>query len=583
MGTMEEDIESQRRLLVPGNAKRPNWKEVFKIIKKDDANKLRKLLDHETLELVALPQELKDHKTALHAAVESTASECLTVLLEARSGLDVLDSPDNDGNTPLHAAVEGLNCDAITKLIKAGANVNLRNDQGNSPLHLLAYAAETAAKGGGLCSAEATAASGGESGSAEATAANGGKSGSAEATAASGGELGSAEATAASGGESGSEEATDAAFIENFDKCVDALLECPSLDMDALNYSKFTPLRAAAEQMPSKTGSLKSFCQKLVKKGANIDEHTRSILVEDGLPNSPDEATTLLQPQTATAKLLNLLIDNQSEGIADLFSGVSASQEVRAAANCYLGSKKVLCYLVDRCSETGVRALLQAGADPWSTNMNGELALHSALASGHLAIVNLLINEMKKKKNSNRIDLRHKSFSLLQKALKNSRDVDKTATKSYNPNKYKCLNRLFEDDVLIDVSQKEEGTDMKQTALHIAGKMNNQDAMTILLEHGAFLGEHQMIGEQDNGTVLNALIAKTLEETMDNCIKVPSQTIEKNDTLDPERKDRILEEDTLDLNYTLEMNYQFLMSPTHNQPTEVQQLENEVSLLYDIS
>ncbi|XP_047737156.1 serine/threonine-protein phosphatase 6 regulatory ankyrin repeat subunit A-like [Hyalella azteca] len=715
--------------------KRPNWKEVFKIIEKDDANKLRQQVKHEMLELVALPQESKDHKPAFHAALESTASECLEVWLEARSGLGVLDSPDNDGNTPLHAAVEGLNCDVITKLIKAGANVNLhnkqghsplhlllyvaveaknfdtrafadclevlldacrgldvldspdndgntplhaavkglncdpiiklinaganvnlRNDKGNSPLHLLAYAAATAASGGESDSAEASAASGGESSSAEATAASGGESSSAEATAASGGESSSAEATAASGGESSSAEATAAsggesdsaeataasggesdsaeatavsgresssaeataasggesssaeataasggesssaeataasggeataaAFIENFDKCVDALLECPSLDLDALNYSKFTPLRAAAEQMPSKTGSLKTFCQKLVQKGANIDEHTRSILVEHSLPNSPDEATTLPQPQTATAELLNLLICNQSEGIADMFSGVCGSQEVRAAANCYLGSKKVICYLVDRCSETGVMALLQAGADPWSSNRNGELALHRALARGHVAIVNLLINEMKEKKNSNRIDLRHKSFTLLQKLLKNNKDADKTATKSYDPNKYECLNRLFEDDVLIDVNQKEEGTDMKQTALHIACKMNNQDAMAILLEHGAYLGEHQMIGEQDNGTVLNALMAKTLEKTMDNCIKVPSQTIEKNDTLDPERKDRILEEDALDLNYILELNYQFLMSPTPREPTKVQQLENEVSLLYDIS
>ncbi|KAA0198797.1 hypothetical protein HAZT_HAZT006381 [Hyalella azteca] len=500
---MTVDIENQRRLLVPDNAKMPKWEKISKIIEKDDAKELRQQLEHETLELVARPQDSRHHKTALHAAVESPAPECLKVLLDASPGLDVLDSPDIDGNTPLHAAVKGLNSDAITKLINAGANVNLRNDQGHSPLHLLAYAAATAAS------------------------------------------------------------------AENFDKCVDALLKCPSLDFEALNNSKITPLRAAAGKMPSKTGSLVTFCQKLVQKGANIDTSTRSILDKHNFPNIPIEPTTLPQPQTATAKLLNLLILNQPEGIADMFRGVSGSQEVRAAVNCYFGSKKALYYLVDRCSETGVKALLQAGADPWSSNRNGELALHRALARGHVAIVNLLISEMKKNNRNRVVDLRHKSFSLLQKALENNKAADKTVTESYDPNK--CLQRLFENDVLIDVNQKEEGTVVNQTALHIAGAMNNQEAMAILLEHGAYLGEHRMIGKQDNGTVLKALIAKTLEKTMDNCIKVPSQTIEKN------------EDDTLDPDYTLELNYQFLMSPTPSEPTKVQQLENEVSPLYDVS
>ncbi|XP_018017020.1 CARD- and ANK-domain containing inflammasome adapter protein-like, partial [Hyalella azteca] len=556
------DIVSQRPLLVPDNAKRPNWKEVFKIIEKDDATKLRQLLcdagagaHHEMLELVARPQESKDHKTALHAAVEIPAPECLKVLLESHPSLDVLDSPDNKGNTPLNAAVKSLNCDAITKLIKAGATVNVRNDYGNSPLHLLVYAA---ARGGELSSRRPL-------------------------LRVEGNRAVRRSLLRAEGNQAVQGPLAAAPFIENFDKCVDALLECPSLDMDALNYNKFTPLRAAAEKMSSKTGSLKTFCQKLVQKGASIDEHTRQILVEHNVPISQDEATTLPLSQTATAKLLNLLVGDQSEGIADMFSGVSATQEVRAAANCYLGSKKVLHYLVDRCSETGVRALLLAGADPWSTSRKGELALHSALAHGDLAIANLLINEMKTKKNSNRIDLRHKSFSLLQKALENNIDIDKTATKCYNSNKYECLNRLFEDDVLIDVNQKDERPDINQTALHIAGAMNNQDAMTILLEHGAYLGERRMIGKQNMGTVLNALMAKTLEKTMDNCIKVQSQAVEQNGTLDPERKKRIIEEDTLNCNYTLELNCQFLMSPTPSEPTKVQQLENEVSLLYDVS
>ncbi|KAA0184876.1 hypothetical protein HAZT_HAZT009524 [Hyalella azteca] len=522
---MEEGLECQRRLLPSDYSKVLKWEEIWEIIEKDDDQGLLQLeffarrvqqleqetQNQETPELVKLlcPIDSKPLQTALHKAIEKPAPKCLKVLLGLSLGPDVVDLPDVDGNTPLHYAVKELNSDAITNLIDAKANVNLRNDEGDSPLHLLAYAAATAPSG------------------------------------------------------------------ENFEKCADALLKCPSLDIEALNNSKFTPLQAVASKMTSNSGSLVTFYQMLVQKGANIDSCTRINLNEHSVNTIHTESTPLQQPQTATAKLLNQLIRSTAdmsllESIADVFMGVSDAQKA-AAANCHIGSKKILYYMVDLCSETGVKSILQAGADPWFSDRNGELALHRALTRGHVAIVNLLINEMKKNNNSKRIDLRQKSFSLLQNVLEYNEAL---VNESCDPKK--CLQRLFENDILIDVNQKEKGAVLNQeveesfinqTALHIAGAVKNQDAMAILLEHGAYLGEHRTIGKKDYGTVLKSLIAKTLEKTMDNCIKVRS--IEQTNDHDHD--------------YTLEMNYHFLMKPSSTKSTEFQQIANEVSPLNDVS
>lgn len=502
---MTVDVENQRRLLIPAQAKMPKWEKIAKIIERDDEKELKQQLANESLELVARPQDSQHYKTALHAAVDNGATECLKALLEANPSQDILDSPDDDGKTPLHVAVEQLRADAVSRLLTAGVNINARNDQGHSPLHLLAYEAA---------------------------------------------------------------KATTSEKLSAVVKILDTMLKNRNLDLEALNNSKITPIRAAAGKLPSKSSTLEQFCKKLVSAGANVDLKTRELLDKHCAPKLTLDAAVPPNTQTVSGKLLNVLIINHPEAIAEILSDGKTNRDTFNAANSYMGSKKVLYYVVDRGDECGVKALLGGGADPWSSNRDGELALHRALSRGNYTIVNLLINEMKKNNRNKVVDLRHKSFSLLHKAMEENKISRKGSAE--NNDSIKCLRRLFENDVILDVNQKEEGS-LNQTALHVAGAMNNQEAMAILLENGAYLGEHRIIGGRDSGTVLNAIMSKTLEKTMDNCIKVPSHSSESN------------EDDILDPDYTLEMNYRFLLRPTSSEPSKVTCMENEVALLFDVS
>ncbi len=81
--------------------------------------------------------EMRDHegKTALFAAgdyrnsdKEGARVECVRLLVEG--GADV-NARDNDGNTPLH---ETFLTDVEEELLKLGADVNARNNDGETPI-----------------------------------------------------------------------------------------------------------------------------------------------------------------------------------------------------------------------------------------------------------------------------------------------------------------------------------------------------------------------------------------------------------------------------------------------------------------
>jgi len=75
----------------------------------------------------------KEGLTALHFAVDNGFTDTVKLLLEKSKAIDV-NSQDRLGNTALIKAVEACNKDVVKLLLDAGANRELANIQGNTPL-----------------------------------------------------------------------------------------------------------------------------------------------------------------------------------------------------------------------------------------------------------------------------------------------------------------------------------------------------------------------------------------------------------------------------------------------------------------
>lgn len=77
------------------------------------------------------------HRTALHVMVSRNKLECVVALLSRGAETDLVDC---DGNTALHLAVSQSNISIpiLHSLIVFGADLNMLNNNGQSPRHLVA-------------------------------------------------------------------------------------------------------------------------------------------------------------------------------------------------------------------------------------------------------------------------------------------------------------------------------------------------------------------------------------------------------------------------------------------------------------
>jgi len=76
----------------------------------------------------------KDGENALHVACRLGNEDAVNILIDFDRTL--IDEKDNKGNTPLHSAVAAGHAEMTKKLIESGADINAKNDDGNSSIML---------------------------------------------------------------------------------------------------------------------------------------------------------------------------------------------------------------------------------------------------------------------------------------------------------------------------------------------------------------------------------------------------------------------------------------------------------------
>lgn len=108
--------------------------------KKGDLNSIQKMIAKGVAESINLKN--RDGKTALHLAAREYP-KIVEPLLTAGAFVDEI---DGQGKTALHEAADQDCIESIEKLLEAGANPNIQDKDGNTPLHLTAHIQEARLK-----------------------------------------------------------------------------------------------------------------------------------------------------------------------------------------------------------------------------------------------------------------------------------------------------------------------------------------------------------------------------------------------------------------------------------------------------
>lgn len=76
------------------------------------------------------------HNSPLHIAATCAIPETFELILKYTKNDTQINLRNNDGNTPVHVAVYSQQKNVLKQLLKRGAQINLTNNQKNTPLHL---------------------------------------------------------------------------------------------------------------------------------------------------------------------------------------------------------------------------------------------------------------------------------------------------------------------------------------------------------------------------------------------------------------------------------------------------------------
>ena len=85
----------------------------------------------------------QDDKTALFHAAERNKPSVIEAILESPEGKELLSVNDQYDNLPIHVASRMGNVDCVRLLLDAGADIDNKNEDEQTPLHLAAMNGRT--------------------------------------------------------------------------------------------------------------------------------------------------------------------------------------------------------------------------------------------------------------------------------------------------------------------------------------------------------------------------------------------------------------------------------------------------------
>ena len=199
------------------------------VLKDDNREALEILFSLQPDILLQISSE-DENKNILHLAMMKNARECVTYILENTKLKCFINQPDSKGESPLHLAIhkcaksEVFGLWIVGKLLNHGADINCRNKDGESLLHVLGNYASTSK--GNVCNR----------------------------------------------------------FLLLTAKL---LLSSPEIDVNAISYASQTPMMKITEKLSSSKGSEIELCQILLLHGATITDAVKRLFAELDIDSSP--------------------------------------------------------------------------------------------------------------------------------------------------------------------------------------------------------------------------------------------------------------------------------------------------------
>ena len=405
-----------------------DWQELQKILLKDD----RDALEIECVERgdrmhnIFHLEHAHEKKTALHAAIDYQAIDCLEYLLNKCSLMEEINYPDAIGQSPLHYAVQLFNnqltmlpcitnlCATnsnylpiyhsnlpllVKKLLMRGAFVNQRNCQGETPLHCLVKKCMD-------CPVH---------------------------------------------------------MHHVLIKTLHVLLSDPYTEVDAIDGNGCTPLNSIMHAVSDEPDIVSKCCVVLIGNGAHATSSLRYQLTFQGKEKIKKGKSKAKYHEFS--ELLHHIIGKDDQKMKAHFHNNSRKQMAHWQ-KFFIGNQILTCHLISEFSCEIVESFLYYGGNPWAINTDNELPLNTALKKGDYKSVDIIIQYMKIVREEEKLDLRKYTFVIF-------RNIFQKLNKSFIPiniNYHDCLHRVLQDDIRLEELSSSSSTENSPVALAVQSR-----------------------------------------------------------------------------------------------------------------
>lgn len=241
-----------------------------------------------------------------------------------------------------------------------------------------------------------------------------------------------------------------------------ALLECLDLlvaagaHINCRDKNMNTPLQYLVQKRFSEEEWILPYIQSLLRSSA-IDLKSQNFDFEEPSNTALGNAKELLEEYShkfrikshtnTLSELYNSLMSSDKSQIEIAFRKACKEPNLDLR-NHYVGSKTLLYLLVEQLNFDDINDALNFNFNPWTENTDDhKIPLHVAVARANIPVVNLLLQDMKKKKGVSVVNLSNYSDSLMRKLICNFSQFQVT---SRNTDRLRCLLRLLQPDIQLD-------------------------------------------------------------------------------------------------------------------------------------